>query len=446
MSAAPTGRPAVPRIAVIGAGVAGLTAAHLLDRSADVTVFESEGYAGGHTNTVTIASGPDAGLAVDTGFIVMNEQNYPLFTRLLAELGVATQPSDMTFGYHDERTGLQYAGTGLGGLFARRRQMLDMSFLRLLADIARFNAATLRALNEGRLAGLTVGAHVASLRLSPQLSEQYLYPMAAAIWSAPLAGAAEFPAEAFARFFANHGLLTLHDAPPWRTVAGGSQTYVRALLARFRGTLRVSAPVAQVRRLPEGVSVTVEGERAHVFDRAIFATHADLTLRMLADASADERRLLGAWRYSRNHTVLHSDVKVLPPRRAAWASWNYTRESGSTGRDPVSVTYHMNRLQRLQAHEQYCVTLNRRTPVDPRKVIAEFTYLHPQFDFPAMDSQKDLPRLQGQRHTWFCGSYFGFGFHEDAVRSAHDAVRHMQVHSHAPVSEPTPQTEPAGHA
>jgi predicted NAD/FAD-binding protein len=239
--------------------VAGLTAAHLLDRSADVTVFESEGYAGGHTNTVTIPRGPDAGLAVDTGFIVMNEKNYPLFTRLLAELGVATQPSDMTFGYHDERTGLQYAGTGLGGLFARRRQLMSPAFLRLLADIARFNSATLRALNEGRLAGLTLGAHVASLHLSPQLTEQYLYPMTAAIWSAPLEGAAEFPAEAFAHFFANHGLLTLHDAPPWRTVAGGSQTYVRALLARFRGKVRVSAPVAQVRRLPEGVSVTVAG-------------------------------------------------------------------------------------------------------------------------------------------------------------------------------------------
>ena len=429
-------RPVRKRVAVIGAGVAGLTAAHLLSRDADVTLFESGGYAGGHTNTVTIPSGPDAGLAVDTGFIVMNERNYPRFTRLLAELGVATQPSDMTFGYHDERTGLQYAGTGLAGLFARRRQLLSASFLRLLSDIARFNAATLRALHEGRLAGLTLGVHAESLGLSPQLREAYLYPMTAAIWSAPLAGAAAFPAEAFARFFANHGLLTLHDAPQWRTVAGGSQTYVRALLARFRGTLRLSAAVAQVRRMEGAVSVRVTDEAAQTFDHVVFATHADVTLRLLGDASAQERRLLGVWRYARNHTVLHTDVRVLPPRRAAWASWNYAREAGAAGDAPVSVTYHMNRLQRLVAQQQYCVTLNRRAPVDPRRVIAEFEYMHPQFDFPAMDSQKELPLLQGVRHTWYCGSYFGYGFHEDAVRSAYDAVAHMRATSAAPALQP----------
>ena len=425
MTLAAAGEAERTRIAVIGAGVAGLTAAHLLAPAADVTVFEAAGHAGGHTNTVVIASGPDEGLAVDTGFIVMNEKNYPRFTRLLADLGVATQPSDMTFGYHDARTGLQYAGTGLGGIFARKRQCFDPAYLRLLADIARFNRATLRMLHAGQLAGLTLGAHVTRLRLSPQLRESYLYPMTAAIWSAPLSGAAEFPAEAFAHFFANHGLLTLRDAPPWRTVAGGSQTYVRALLARFTGTLRLKAAVAEVRRDEEGVVVRVVGEPAQRFDRVVLATHADVTLRMLADASAQERRLLGPWRYAHNHTVLHTDVTVLPPRRAAWASWNYTREAGATGEAPVSVTYQMNRLQRLRAHEQYCVTLNRQAPLDPRRVIAQFDYTHPQYDFMSMSTQAELPLLQGQRSTWFCGSYHGFGFHEDAVRSAHDATRHL---------------------
>jgi predicted NAD/FAD-binding protein len=415
-----------PRIAVVGAGVAGLTAAHLLSAANDVTLIEAANDAGGHTNTVTIPSGPDEGLAVDTGFIVMNERNYPRFTALLAELGVATQASDMTFGYHDERTGLQYAGTGLSGLFARRRQLFDPAHLGMLADIARFNALTREALREGELERRTLAEWVATLGLGARLTEAYLYPMAAAIWSAPLAGVGDFPAQSFARFFENHGLLTLHDAPQWRTVTGGSQTYVRALLARFRGEVRLSTPVASMQRRPDGVAIaTRKGDILH-FDHAVIAAHADQALGLLADPTPEETRLLGAWRYAINRTVLHSDISVLPQRRAAWASWNYAREAGAGDTAPVSVTYDMNRLQRLHAHEQWCVTLNRSAPIDEKRVVATFDYAHPQFDFPALATQAELPRLQGVRRTWYCGSYFGYGFHEDAVRSAHDAVRAIE--------------------
>jgi predicted NAD/FAD-binding protein len=411
------------QVAVVGSGVAGLTAAHLLSASHDVTLIEAGPRAGGHTNTVTIPDGPDAGLPVDTGFIVMNERNYPLFTALLRELRVETQASDMTFGYHDERTGLQYAGTGLAGLFARRRQLVDPSFLGLLGDIGRFNAATRGALHAGQLAGVTLAEHVASLRLGARLHEAYLYPMAAAIWSAPLAGVGAFPAESFARFFDNHGLLTLRDAPQWRTVAGGSQSYVRALLARFPGTLRLATPVASIQRRADGVTVAMRSGELLRCDHVVLATHADQALALLARPTPDECRLLGSWRYAINRTVLHCDPSVLPPRRAAWASWNYAREAGAGDDAPVSVTYHMNRLQRLKATREWCVTLNRRAPIDERRVVATFDYAHPQYDFPALASQAALPSLQGVQRTWYCGSYFGFGFHEDAVRSAHDAVR-----------------------
>jgi predicted NAD/FAD-binding protein len=418
-----------PRVAVIGAGVAGLTAAYLLDRSHDVTLFERNDYPGGHTHTVVLDRGPDAGTPVDTGFIVMNPRNYPLFSRLLAHLGVRLQGSDMSFSYHCERTGFHYAGTGLNGLFSQRRNLVSPAFWRLLRDIPRFNSRTRRDLAEGRLAGLALGEYVDRLGLSAEFGERYLYAMAAAIWSSPAAAIRRFPAESFARFFENHGLLSLAEVPQWQTVAGGSRTYVEELLRRFGGRLRLAAPVREVRRAPDGVTVaTADG--AERFDQAVIAAHADEALALLADPTAEERRRLGAWTYSANRTVLHTDPAVLPPRRRAWASWNYAREAdagpGSAGAGegaPVSLTYYMNRLQRLTADAPYCVTLNRAAPIAERHVIRELLYTHPRYTQESLATQAELRRWNGNHRTWFCGSYFGYGFHEDAVRSGVEVAR-----------------------
>ena len=415
------------RIAVVGAGVAGLTAAYLLDRDHEVTLLERNDYPGGHTHTVVLDRGPDAGLAVDTGFIVMNLRNYPLFARLLAHLGVRLQDSDMSFSYHCERTGFHYAGTGLDGLFAQRRNLASPAFWRLLLDIPRFNRRVRADLAAGRLADLDLGEYVDGLGLSRDFGERYLYAMAAAIWSSPAAEIRRFPAESFARFFDNHGLLSLAEASTWKTVAGGSRTYVEAMLRRFRGRVRLGEPVHEVRRSSAGVTVATAAG-AERFDQVVLAAHADEALALLADPSPEERRLLVAWTYSRNRTVLHSDASVLPPRRA-WASWNYAREAAGTGGGgaagvaPVSLTYHMNRLQRLATATPYCVTLNRVAPIAAPLVVREMIYTHPRYTRAALASQGELRRRNGAGRTWFCGSYFGYGFHEDAVRAGVEAAR-----------------------
>jgi predicted NAD/FAD-binding protein len=407
----------------VGSGVAGLVAAWHLSRAHEVTLFEAEDYPGGHTHTIRIDRGPDAGTPVDTGFIVMNHRNYPVLTQLFASLGARLQDSDMSFSFHCERTGFQYAGTGFRGLFAQPANLARPSFHRLLADIVRFGRRARRDLAAGTLAGRTLGDYVNELGLSSRFRRDYLRPMGAAIWSAPPDAIDAFPAESFLRFFDNHGLLGLTDMPEWKTVAGGSSAYVHRVLEGFRGRLLLRTPVRRVRRLDGEVEVSTEGEGGGRFDQVVLATHADQALALLDDPSPDEQRLLGPWRYSRNHTVLHTDARVLPPNRAAWASWNYTREAVPETEDAVCVTYNMNRLQRLHTREQYCVTLNRRGPIDPSRVIAEMVYTHPLYTFDSLASQAGLPSLNGVRRTWFCGSYFGYGFHEDAARSGLDVAR-----------------------
>jgi predicted NAD/FAD-binding protein len=412
---------------VIGAGVAGLTAAHRLQNRFRVVLFEREQRPGGHTNTIVIPDGPDAGVPVDTGFIVFNDRNYPRFRALLAELGGNARPSDMTFSYHDEATGFHYAGTSLDGLFSHRPSLVSPAWWGTIADVVRFNSRARRDLASGVVAGFTLGQYLDRLKLSRGFATRYLLPMGAAIWSSSHDDLRNFPAESFLRFFEQHGLLGVTGAPQWFTVEGGSRTYVRALLDRFRGEVRLGRPVRAVRRNGGGIEVSTDAG-AERFDHVVIAAHADEALALLADASADERKSLGAWRYSRNHTVLHTDVRVLPPRRRAWASWNYTREPGAAvaGEAPVSMTYWMNRLQRLNAHHEYCVTLNRITPIPEEHIVMETTYAHPVFDRPALDSQPALGTLQGVRGTWFCGSYHGWGFHEDAVRSAHGVADRLE--------------------
>lgn len=409
--------------AVIGGGVAGIVAAHLLQDIREVTVFEAADYLGGHTHTVSVPDGPDGGTPVDTGFIVFNEATYPFFIRFLDELGVPSRASEMSFGFHCEGTGLTYAGTDLNGLFVQRRNIASPEYWRFLFEIARFCRQAKADLEAGGNLG-TLDEYVRSRRYSPFMVENYLLPMAAAIWSTPAGRVGRFPALSFLRFFRNHGLLSLVDRPRWRTVSGGSCSYVRAFLRRFSGTVRLNAPVAKVLRTGEGVRVEVEGDGPQVFDEVVIAAHADQALRMLGDPSADEARLLGAWRYEENRTVLHTDVSVMPRERAAWACWNFRRMAGEDRN--VFVTYAMNLLQGLAGDRQFLVTLNRPTPHDASQVLADLVYHHPVYTDESMATQAELDSLNGRRGTWFCGSYFGYGFHEDAVRSAHAAAESLR--------------------
>ncbi|MCG6894260.1 MAG: FAD-dependent oxidoreductase [Desulfobacteraceae bacterium] len=405
------------RIAVVGGGVAGITAAYLLQHSHHVTLFEKNPYIGGHTHTVVIPEGPDAGTPVDTGFIVLNDRTYPVLNRLFRRLGVAIRKSDMSFSYFCEKTGFQYASRNLDSLFARRANLADPRHWSLLTEILIFNRTVHRKLQRNQLDGMTLGRFLRRFRFSSWFRERYLFPMVAAIWSAPEMDVDRFPMLTFARFFDNHGLLTLRGHPQWYYVAGGSHSYVRAFLAQFTGEVQRGAAITAVRREPDGVVLHESGGRTRKFDRVIIAAHADEALALLSDPTDDERRLLGAWRYSANRTYLHTDTRWMPTNPRAWASWNFIRPAQAAAPGPVTLTYHMNRLQQLHTRNHYLVTLNPPEPIDDDNVIAEMTYTHPVFTFESIGTQKDLSRLNGVQNTYFCGSYFRYGFHEDAARS-----------------------------
>ncbi|MCB0325666.1 MAG: FAD-dependent oxidoreductase, partial [Bdellovibrionales bacterium] len=359
-------------IAVIGAGVAGIVAAHVLQRRHNVELFERNAYLGGHTNTVVIEHGPDAGTPVDTGFIVLNDKTYPNFHAFLSQLSVPVRYADMSFSYCCERTGLQYAGTTISGLFAQRKNLLSPRFLGFLADLARFAKRAVRDLQRDEIPPVTLGQYLADGGYSSAMVEEYLLPMGSAIWSSPRDEIREFPAQTFIRFFANHGLLSFKNRPLWQTVVGGSHSYVKRFAETFSGTVTLNAGILGVHRLDQGVELLFEGDRRKRYDAVVLATHADEALSLLLDPTEDEQRLLGQWRYEINHTVLHTDVSALPPNPRAWASWNYIREEGAAPSDPASVTYHMNRLQGLKTQAEYCVTLNRRKPVRVDRVLREF--------------------------------------------------------------------------
>jgi predicted NAD/FAD-binding protein len=403
------------RIAIVGSGISGLTVAYLLARRHEITLFEAEDWIGGHTHTVEV---PEQGgtVAVDTGFIVYNERTYPSFCRLLDRLGVATQPSDMSFSFSDENSGLEYAAPALSQLFARRRNLVSPRFWSMLRDVMRFyrEAPRLLATADPDL-DLPLAELLTRRGYGEAFVEDHLFPVAAAIWSASRRSIGAFPAEAFVRFFQNHGLLSLTDRPQWRTVTGGSARYVEKLTASFRDRIRLATPVVGVRRDRDGVLVATPGRDAERFDKVVLACHADQALDLLADASPLERGILAAFPYAENEVALHSDPSLMPRRRAAWASWNYHRLRED--RDRVAVTYHQNRLQRLQAERPYLVTLNRTDAVDPGTVHGRFAYAHPQYDARAVALQQLHDRLGGMNHTWFCGAYWGYGFHEDGVVS-----------------------------
>ncbi|MFO7830964.1 MAG: FAD-dependent oxidoreductase [Desulfuromonadaceae bacterium] len=406
------------KVCVIGGGVAGIVSAYLLQQKHQVTLLEKNDYLGGHTNTIEIQEGPDAGLAVDTGFIVLNDATYPLFQKFLARLGVETRDAEMSFGFQCLQSGLVYAGNNLNGLFAQRRNLLNLRFYRFLLEIGRFSKQALEDLGANRIPDITLGEYLQRGNFSPFMVDNYLLPMAAAIWSTPTLRATDFPAEAFLRFFKNHGLLSLRNRPQWKTVVGGSFSYVKAFRQTFSGDMRLNAEVDKVVRHNQGVDVQfVDGHR-ETFDRVVIATHADQALRLLDDPDPEEHRLLAPWEYQLNHTVLHTDPSVLPEQCPAWSAWNFTREAPGSDHNPVYVSYYMNLLQGFEAQRHYCVTLNRQQDFCPDTEIAAFDYHHPQYTFDSLATQAELPTLNGRNNSWFCGSYFGYGFHEDAVRSA----------------------------
>jgi predicted NAD/FAD-binding protein len=401
------------RIAIIGAGISGLVAAHLLHREHDVSVFEAADWIGGHTHTVRVDAA-DGSHDVDTGFIVMNDRNYPNFERLLAKLGVATQASNMSFSVSDGRD-FEYSSTSLAGLFANPRHLASPPFLRMLADVRRFQREARELLaTEGD--GPSLRDYLEQHAYSREFVERLIVPQAAAVWSADPRQMWTFPARFLAQFFENHGMLGLGDRPKWRTIAGGSHRYVERLTAPFSERILLSQPVTAISRVADHVEVTVRGQEARRFDRVIIATHSDQALSMLADPSDRERDILGAIPYQGNEVVLHTDRRLLPRRRRAWASWNYhlgTDDSGGS-----SVTYHMNRLQCLSTPEELCVTLNLSDRIEPARVLGRWNYSHPVYTSAGMAAQRRRVEIDGVDRIHYCGAYWGWGFHEDGVVSA----------------------------
>lgn len=409
------------RIAVVGTGVAGLTCVELLRRRHDVVVFEADGRPGGHSNTVRLSL-PDADVEADTGFLVYTERAYPLLTRLFDRLGVPTQPADMSFSVSDEVTGTQWRGTSPATVFAQPRNALRPAFWRMLVDIARFGRAGQRLLDEDADDQTSLRRFLADGRFSPAFVDGYLVPIASAIWSADPQTVTDMPARTFAAFFERHGLLGLHDQASWRTVTGGARRYVDAILdpVRRQGKVHLATPVVSIDRGPEGVDV-VTPAGAQRFDHVVVATHSDQALALLSDPDPLEAKVLGAMRYQPNRAVLHTDERLLPSRARARASWNYHRLADRPTR--ATVTYDVRRLQSLPTTTPVLVTLNREEVVDPSTVLAAFDYAHPLVDGPAVDARARQGEINGRRRTWFCGAYWGDGFHEDGVRSAVSVCR-----------------------
>jgi predicted NAD/FAD-binding protein len=401
------------RIAVIGTGISGLVAAEALHEEHDLAVFEAGDHIGGHTSTVDVEL-ESGRFAVDTGFVVFNDVTYPNFVALLDRLGVASRPTSMSFSVRCERTGLEYCGTSLNTLFAQRRNLVRPSFYRMLADILRFNRESKALLATGRVND-ELGTILAKGRYSREFIDRYIVPMGAAIWSTSPDRMLRFPARFFLQFLSNHGLLGVDEHLQWRTVEGGSRTYVEKLTEPFRDRIRLRSPVLSVRRETDRVAVCTQAGGVEEFDEVVFATHSDQALSLLEDPSDAEVEILGAIPYQDNAVVLHTDSSLLPRSRRAWASWNY--HILRTDSERVVTTYNMSKLQGIDAGETFCVTLNRTADIDPARVIRTQSMAHPMFTPGAIEAQKRHHEISGVRRTHYCGAYWRHGFHEDGVVS-----------------------------
>lgn len=410
------------RVAVVGSGIAGLSSAWLLSREHAVVLFEAEARLGGHTHTHDVEQAGKR-YRVDTGFIVHNTHNYPLLTRMFDEVGVASKDTTMSFGAQVEATGLEYNATNLDALFCQRRNLLSPSFIRMVREILRFYREA-GALLKDPAPGPSLGEYLEQNRYSTLFRDAHLIPMASALWSSPSATILDFPAKYLVRFMDHHRMLQVDGRPQWRVVEGGSSSYIDALKSRWTVDVRLACPVQRITRDEAGVTVKhVAGEDR--FDAIVVATHSDQALALLGDADALERDVLGAMPYQRNEVVLHTDRRLLPTRRKAWAAWN-----AFVPADPeaeCSVSYSMNLLQGFESPEPFVVSLNRTAAIDPAKVIAKMTYHHPVYTHASVAAQERRTELNGRRRTWFAGAYWGFGFHEDGMRAGVEAAAGLGV-------------------
>ncbi len=403
------------KIAVVGTGIAGMSAAWLLNQRHNITVYEKNNRIGGHSNTVQVRLG-DKLTPVDTGFIVYNEPSYPNLTALFEHLGVPTKHSDMSFAASLGGGDYEYSGTDLNGYLGQRRNVLRPRFWRMTSDLLRFYKEAAIYINDPRADDMSLGAYLAEHNYGSGFLRDHLMPMGAAIWSTTANEMAAYPARAFFRFFESHGLLMLTDRPPWQTVDGGSRAYVDRLTAAYRNKVRYQG-VRAIKRFADHVMIEDESGSMDRYDHVVIASHADEAYGMLHDPDALETALLGTWRYTANRAVLHADASLMPRRKRVWSSWNFIEGQTGAEDEPLCVTYWMNQLQSLDPRSQVFVTLNPVHEPKPGKVFEEFHYTHPFFDQTALDSQRKLWQLQGRNRTWFCGSYFGYGFHEDALQS-----------------------------
>ena len=425
------------KIAIIGSGIAGNVVAHHLHRAHDITVFESAGHIGGHTHTHDIELGGERH-AIDTGFIVFNDWTYPNFIALMDELGVASQPSAMSFSVRNEISGLEYNGTSLNSLFAQRLNLLRPSFHHMIREILRFNREALQLIDSKE--EIALGAYLRNNQYTQPFIDNYLIPMGAAIWSTDPQRMLSFPARFFVRFFHNHGMLSVDQRPQWRSIRGGSARYVEKIIAPFKDRIRVNSPVVSLQRRPGHVLVktlvNTQSAEAERFDYAFVACHSDQALAMLADATPVEREVLGAIPYQTNEAVLHTDTSLLPRKKRAWAAWNY--HTGVSG-DAATLTYNMNILQNLRSRHTFCVTLNRTEAIAPGKIIKRLRYEHPLYTPAGVAAQQRQHEVNGADYagrTFYCGAYWRNGFHEDGVVSALNALKHFDeaLHAQRPLS------------
>ncbi len=413
----------VSKLAIIGTGIAGLGCAYLLRSRFDLTLYERNDYLGGHTNTIGLAEGQEK-VVMDTGFMVYNEVTYPNLTRLFRELGVVTKPTAMSFSVQHRGTGLEFSGSSLNHLFAQRRNLLRPRFWGMIRQINRFNTEAVAALNLPQYQTMSLGEYVQERNYGADFWHFYLVPMSSAVWSTPPDLMREFPAVTLLRFFHNHGFLGLHTQHPWRTVDGGAKRYVEKLQAGMPGPVRLRPGVKSVRREGGQVQVTDAGGESQAFDQVILACHADEALRLLGDADAEERRVLGEFKYQSNLITVHTDAAVMPRHRLCWSSWNYRMENDAAGRIVPSTIYWMNSLQGVSERQNYFVSVNGENSMHPDSVRRRIQYEHPLFSRGAIRAQAELPGLNARRTgVYFCGSYFRYGFHEDAFTSALDLAR-----------------------
>ncbi|MEZ6094299.1 MAG: FAD-dependent oxidoreductase [Pirellulaceae bacterium] len=415
------------RIAIVGSGISGMTAAYYLGPRHQVSVFEAGNYIGGHTNTIEFTL-DDRNYAVDTGFIVFNDRTYPNFIKLLQQIGAKSKPTAMTFSVRCDKSGLEYRGADLNGFFAQRINVLNPFFYHLLYEMLRFNRNAERAIDESENPDITVGEFFAKFPYSKRFREQFFLPMASAIWSCPGSTIEQFPMRFIVEFYRNHGLLSVNDRPQWRVIDGGSQQYMRRLVSQTHATLHTNSPVRRMERQDSGVTVYGSEGILGDFDHVIFACHSDQALRILGEqASSIEREILTAFPYESNTAVLHTDTSVLPDQKRAWACWNYHIPACCS--DKATVTYNMNILQGIESKHTFCVSLNSAAPIKPAKVIRTIEYHHPIFTPQRRSMQQRHNELIDHHHTSFCGAYWGNGFHEDGVVSALNVCRKLDKDS-----------------